>query len=120
MDGLVWMAVLGGIFFGIYQFGVWYVKMVFDEIGEGFGFGDVMMALVLGLLFPILVNGLHRIEQVQMAMLYLVVSCLVGMTFWVLRVIITRDKDNMMPFLPAMMIGFVLLMMWGDVIVGWL
>ena len=120
MAWLKWMAILTAIFFGIYQFGKWYVKLVFDEIGEWFGFGDVMMAVVVGLLFPLIAGNADRIAQVQLALVYLVVSCLVGMWFRAIRRMITQDKDNMMPFLPAMMIGFVLVLVRGEVIVGWL
>ena len=119
-DGLLWMAVLAVIFLGIYRFARRYVLMVFDQIGEGFGFGDVMMAVIIGLLFPLLVEWVFRVEQVQMVLIYLVVSSIVGMTFRALRFIVTKDKDSMMPFLPSMMIGFVLLMLRGDIIVGWL
>lgn len=55
-----------------------------------------------------------------MVMLYLVVSSFVGMVFWYVRFLITKDKDNMMPFLPAMIVGFVVLMLWGKDLVAML
>jgi len=116
-DGVLWMLVLVGIYVCIYQFGRRYVKRVFGEDGEWFGQWDVMLAAIVGLLFPFLVEGLDRVGQVQMVFVYLVISSFIGMVFWYMRLLITKDTDNMMPFLPAMIVGFlVLLVRWKDLV----
>ena len=69
-----------------------------------------MLAAIVGLLFPFLVEGLDRVGQVQMVFVYLVISSFIGMVFWYMRLLITKDTDNMMPFLPAMIVGFLVLL----------
>jgi prepilin signal peptidase PulO-like enzyme (type II secretory pathway) len=119
-DGVLRMLVFVAIYVGIYQFGKRYVKRVFGEDGEWFGQWDVMLAAVVWLLFPFLVVWLDRIAQVQMVFVYLVMSSFVGMVFWYIRLLITKDKDNMMPFLPAMIVGFVILLVWWTDLVAML
>ena len=117
---LIWLIVLTGIFALIYWFGKRYVKKKFGQDGEGFGQGDVMMAMIVGLLFPFVIGKGWRVAGVQLTMMYLIVSSVLWMVFRWLRLIIAKNSDNTIPFLPAMMVGFVLLLVWGEILVGML
>ena len=77
-----------------------------------------MMAAVAGMLFPLATQGMDRVGQVQLVLVYLVLSSFMGMVFRYIRLLITNDKDAMMPFLPSMIIGFILLLVRGKDLVA--
>lgn len=107
------------LFYAIYIFSKFYVKLRFWlEDTEGFWGWDVMVAFWLWLLFDIVfkVNGIDFsiINMIMLALYYLVISCILWIIFAIFSYLIFWWKQGKsIPFLPAMVVGFWILLMFG-------
>ena len=114
VSGFTWLLVLVGLFGLIYWYGRRYVKRKFGEDGEGIGEWDVMIAMAIGLLMQFIPGITDWISGVQMVFIYLVVSSLLWMLFWLVRYLFARNDASVLPFLPAMIVGYVFLLSYWE------
>lgn len=110
LRGVAWTA----IFWCIWRVSKRYVRAKLKVDGEGIGEGDIMIALVVGLLFPFLAWTNYPISGIQMICVYLIGSSALGILFWLGRLAISGDENHMLPFLPAMIVAFWLLLAFAD------
>lgn len=120
---LLWIpAVFLGLFVGIYQFGRLYTKLRFWYAQEAFGQGDVMLAPILGSLFVL--TGLGQHSLFSLLVVFVLVSCVAGLVYyvwaWLYRSVTrNRSRDHihttwtpMLPFLPAMIVSYRVIVLW--------
>jgi len=101
------------IFVAIYFFGRWYVKIRFKENGEWFGLGDTFLAITIWLLsiwvFTYNSITIDIINSLNFTLIYIVMSCIVWMIYVWLERLFSDRKNIKIPFLPAMITAFWLL-----------
>jgi hypothetical protein len=111
-----------------------YVFWRFKQKAEGFGFGDVIMAGILGSAFPVFLPLSSALQRGYLICSYLIMSCLIGILFYVVgkrftsfttshtsqTVIPIAASEKVLPFLPAMSCAFVLFICFGQDILKFL
>ncbi len=120
----LWFAFLsallfGGVFTWIYFFAKWYAKIRFKKAMEGFGEGDVYLAVTIWILLPIVLS-FQAIQfswwmMINVLILFVLMSSIIGLIWsWFQYIInlkfeIWNLKLNIIPFFPSMIIAFWLL-----------
>jgi len=102
-------ALLTGLFVLIYKGAKRYATKKLWTEAEWFGEGDVMMAFSIGLLLPpvfAVMNSVDWIVGIQWLFMYLVLSSVIGILYWAGRRVITGNDDWFLPFLPAMIVAY--------------
>lgn len=82
-----------------------------------------MMAMIIGLLSSFVVQRLpwlDRIVVVQLTFIYLIVTSIIGLLFRGGRAVLWKTVERSMPFVPAMIVGRLVMAWWGKWIVGML
>lgn len=111
-SGFIWSLVLTAVFGTIYLSAKRYATRKNNGIPtEGFGEGDVMVAMLLGLLSGPLIAERGVVTSIQMMLIYLVASSALWIVFFLLTQWFTSIKDRKIPFLPAMILAW-----WGIVV----
>lgn len=112
---VVWQPVLIGtviltlLFLGIYLSARRYATKKAWQPTEGFGFGDVMMAGALGLLLHPVLESMASVDwiiAIQWLLTYLVLSSILGIGYWAVRNVIVPKASQVLPFLPAMIVSY--------------
>jgi len=108
----------GIVFYGIFRAGKWYAKKKYNQ-AEWFGEGDVWLAFLIGALVPFRMQY-HGLEAgwmtlISLLLLRIIISCLCGLAFvgtqklWfqkTIRKVKNKKKQSLvLPFLPAMIVG---------------
>lgn len=123
-SSLKYGAVFFIIFLIIYGVAKCYASRKYKQNTEGFGFWDVILAGVLWTMMSVVMPSTLR-EQMNMICIYLVLSCLLWIIYYAITFFISTRKKTaeltenwwkIIPFLPAMIIAFVIIMIWGDTI----
>ncbi|MCX6823622.1 MAG: prepilin peptidase [candidate division SR1 bacterium] len=100
----------GMTFFLIYVFAKRYVQMRFKKHEEGFGQGDVFLAVSIGLLFPIVLWFQHLSFSLMLLaktlILFVILSSIIGLIGTGGAYLITKKARKIIPFFPAMIIAF--------------
>ncbi|MCX6825111.1 MAG: prepilin peptidase [candidate division SR1 bacterium] len=104
-------AIMFGVtFLVIYLFAKRYVKMRFKKNEEGFGQGDVFLAVSIGMLFPLILSFHHLSFSwsilVNVLILFILLSSIIGLIRAGLQYLITKKSSKIIPFFPAMIIAF--------------
>ncbi|MEF2175145.1 MAG: prepilin peptidase [Candidatus Absconditabacteria bacterium] len=103
----------------IYLFGRAYVWFRFKTNMEGFGFGDVIIGFLVGLMYPFFLGDIsNELGDVYfMFIIYMFFSSFTGILFSVGRNLIHREPQGQsIPFLPAMVVSFWILLVYGNTI----
>jgi prepilin signal peptidase PulO-like enzyme (type II secretory pathway) len=124
------------VFLGIYFGAKGYVYWRFKQKAEGFGFGDVLMAGILGSVFPVFLPLSSALQRGYLLCSYLIVSCLIGILCYLIGRMVTpsfqahqrqssslipiSSSGKVLPFLPAMNIAFVLFLLFGQQLLSFL
>jgi prepilin signal peptidase PulO-like enzyme (type II secretory pathway) len=111
------------VFLAIYYGGKLLVRWKYKKKAEGFGFGDVIIAGILGSIFPVFIAPSGIIEWVYFICSYLIISSVLGIgTFFIKNFSSPKPKEDKqtIPFLPAMIIAFVLFILYGDTLLNFL
>jgi hypothetical protein len=100
------------------------VQLKYKEKTEGFGFGDVVMAGILGTVFPVFIS-VGVLEWVYLLSTYLIVSCILGIIvygilYWTSPKRITPHTAPTIPFLPSMIIAFIFFVVEGNTLISFL
>ncbi len=101
---------LSAIYWGIAHIGKWYVRSKLKIESDALGEGDIMIAMVIGMLFNFLPGSENIISSIQLIFIYLTLSSVLGIAFWLLRLAIKGDNDRVLPYLPAMIVAFWMLL----------
>jgi prepilin signal peptidase PulO-like enzyme (type II secretory pathway) len=108
------MSIFFGVFLVIYFIGRGIAYLKYKKKAEGFGFGDVIRAGILGSVVQVFVPLSSAVEWVSLVATYLITACVFAL---LLSLFLRREK---IPFLPAMNIAFVLLMLFGQQLLSFL
>lgn len=112
------------LFYLIFRFGVWYVRVRFGQKDTAwFGGGDVMMSFSIGLMIPFVLqlNWLGTENILILLLIYTLLSSVVGLIFSLVATLIARgQRGSSIPFLPAMVVSFWILLIWADVFVNFI
>jgi hypothetical protein len=135
------MGIFFSVFLLIYYGAKGYVSWRFKQKAEGFGFGDVLLAGILGSMFPVFIQLSSVLEWGYLVCGYLTVSCLIGILWygitwgigkWFPAYAQTKQRETaqssidiaatrqVLPFLPAMSIAFVLFARYGQQVLSFL
>ncbi|MDR2541766.1 MAG: hypothetical protein LBD11_08785 [Candidatus Peribacteria bacterium] len=97
--------------------------MKYKKNAEGFGFGDVIMAGILGSIFPLFLSPADILQRVYFLCSYLIISSLLGIKIFGIETLASPKSHKIkqaIPFLPAMIIAFVLFILRGNQILSFL
>ncbi|MDR0649943.1 MAG: prepilin peptidase [Candidatus Peribacteria bacterium] len=124
------MFIFFAVFLIIYYGAKGYVFLRFKQKAEGFGFGDVLMAGILGSIFPIFLPLSSALQRGHLVCSYLIVSCSIGILGYAIGKVFSpstptsshhpqikipiTSSSKILPFLPAMNIAFVLFVLFGQ------
>lgn len=72
------------------------------------------MAGLIGALTALVFPSGDRVFYLQAVLVYLILSSGLGIVFWILRKQISKNNEAQMPFLPAMIISFWVLVLLGE------
>ena len=113
---LCWLFIL--IFLWIYFFAKLYVKLRFKTKWEWFGMWDVYISATIWLLSSrIFTFGnieINIINIINMLLIYIIISCLLWLIYAIIERWLSKRKDIKIPFLPAMIVWFWLLLIFWD------
>lgn len=116
---LLWWLVLSILFYGIYLGAAWWQTRKMGQFAEWFWLGDVWMAWLVWSLAWVLFHSWDIVMGVQVVLLYLVLSSGLGIVFWWMRKAMTKNDEEQMPFLPAMIVALWLCFAFQDMILSW-
>jgi prepilin signal peptidase PulO-like enzyme (type II secretory pathway) len=112
------------VFLLIYYGAKRYVAWKYKEKAEGFGFGDVLLAGVLGTMFPVFITLTSPLERIYLLCTYLILSCLFGLVLYGLLTLFHQSlktpniamskRAKIIPFLPAMILAFLVFTLYGN------
>jgi hypothetical protein len=132
IPALTGMLIFFLVFLMIYYGAKRYVGWRFKQKAEGFGFGDVLLAGILGSMFPVFIQISSALEWGYLVCGYLVMSCFIGiLRYGIERALLSffpsiappsspqatieiAASGKVLPFLPAMSIAFVLVALYGQ------
>ena len=121
---VVMSLVFGAVFYAIRWGSQYYALRRFGAKSEIFGEGDAWLAFAIGALMPLVFGLQHlffdKMAVAEVTVLYLLVSALVALVYSGLAALVRRSQhkpvltlQGMVPFLPAMVIGYWILLVWG-------
>lgn len=93
----------------------------YQKHAEGFGFGDVLFAGVVGTMFSVMMP-VSSWEQMYLVCMYLVLSCVFALLHYGINLTaspkavdieVAQQGGKIVPFLPAMIVAFVVMMVRG-------
>jgi len=117
---ILWWLVLSLVFYGIYLGSAWWQTRKLWVFTEWFGLGDVWMAGLMWSLAWVLFSFWWILMWVQLVLMYLVVSSGLWIVFWLLRKAVTKNNEEQMPFLPAMIFAFRWVIIFQDALITWI
>jgi leader peptidase (prepilin peptidase)/N-methyltransferase len=117
----IWAIIFFLVFYLIYIFGKFYVKFRFGyKDTEWFWWWDVMVSLLMWLNIPFILsfNNLEFSAIWNIVLFYIIISCLLGIMFYLFSLLIKKWKQgNSIPFLPAMIFAFfIILFFWNSIL----
>jgi len=120
----IWALSFFLVFYGIYHFAKFYVRIRFwYKWVEWFGEWDVMMAFWIWLIMPfvLVINSLNSTiyNIVVISFIYLLLSSLIWIIFaWLSRVFYRWKQGKSIPFLPAMIFAFWVILLFGKYLIN--
>ena len=108
-----------------------YLRIRYKKKAEGFGFGDVILAGILGSIFPVFLQVSGGVEWMFFLSTYMTTSCLIGILLYGILSLLPSNKKSpsshnkkttspMIPFIPAMSVAFLLFLFCGDTLLSFL
>ena len=105
------------VFFLIYMFSKYYMKIRFNRYEEGFGQWDVYLSLTIWILswFIFYYNNLRFdiISLVDLILIYVILSCVIWLIYSLVNLITKIKQKNIIPFLPSMIFAFWIILLFG-------
>ena len=110
------------IFLWIYFLWKLLVKVKYKKNWEGFGQWDIYLAWTIWILFPFVFvnNGItfNTINIIYLLLFYIIISGIVWLIYAWIRYLVNRNKSNELPFIPAMIIAFWVLLLFGNTFIN--
>lgn len=111
------------VFFLIYIFSKYYMRIRFKKKEEGFWQWDILLSFTIWALswFVFHYNSINFgiINLIDVILIYVVLSCLIWLIYALIsRFFVDRNKQQIIPFLPSMIISFWLLLLFGKIFIG--
>lgn len=109
---------LSCVFYGIYLGAArWQTRKTW-VFTEWFWLGDVWMAWLVGACVWLFFTGLDWIVRAQLMLWYLTLSSWLWILFWVIRKWLLKNNEAQMPFIPAMIVAFLIIGCRGEQIIS--
>ncbi len=113
--GWVWLFVF---FYLFYMFGKYYVKYRFGyENSEWIGWWDVMMAFSVWLLVPFVLESFDYMSLLYFIFSYVMLSSILWIMLYLFFSLLNEKQGNAIPFLPAMIVAFWIMLFLGQEII---
>ncbi len=110
------------VFFLIYIFSKYYVKIRFHKNEEGFGQWDVYLSLTIWILcgFIFYYNNLpfDIVNLIDLILIYVILSCVIWLVYSLVNFITKIKQKNIIPFLPSMIFAFWLILLFGNSLIN--
>ncbi len=121
--------VFGGLFYGLYYWAQWYLKLKYKKKQEWIWEWDAYLAFAIGALIPLVLQyhyiPFSWIVLVSMFFLFIILSGFVGIIHAIILLLISRylkiwkkHKKSInfikVPFIPAMIVAFWILLIWAN------
>ena len=136
-EAILWTLICLWFFWAIYLFGKRYVKMRFKANEEWFGQWDIYIWATLGALFPLIwkVNNMQITwpNAIEIALMITILACFLWILYFFWTQLFTkrsaikdsknifiqrRNTNKIIPFIPALIIAFWIILCKADVILG--
>ncbi|MFA5748121.1 MAG: prepilin peptidase [Candidatus Absconditabacterales bacterium] len=118
------------IFWLIYTFSKYYLKIKYQKKSEGLGIGDIYMAFGIGILLPLNIanNGFGNdiVIIMKLLLIFVILSCLIGIFYGVIEIIFKKkgNKENFIkskiPFIPSMILAFRIILFFSTYLISFL
>lgn len=106
------------IFLWIYFLWKLLVKIKYKKNWEWFGQWDIYLAWTIWILFPFIFVKNNIIfdnnNMIYLILFYIIISWIVWLFYAWIRYLINKNKSKELPFIPAMIIAFWILMLFGN------
>lgn len=110
------------VFFLIYMFSKYYMKIRFHKYEEGFGQWDVYLSLTIWTLswFVFYYNNLKFdiVNLVDLILIYVIFSCVIWLIYSLVNFITKIKQKNIIPFLPSMILSFWIVLLFGKFLIN--
>lgn len=115
---LIMTIVFVAIFLWIYYLAKMFVKIKYKVNGEWFGEWDIYLAWTIWILFPFLFwyGGIEFsfFNISYLVLFYIILSGIIWILYASIRYLITKNKSKELPFIPAMIVSYwILLLFWN-------
>ncbi len=118
-QSIIWSILFGLVFGIIWLFARWYAKVHYKQ-NEWFGSGDVLLAFVLWATIPNIfaIYGIPFSAQTLVGALvgFLCISSILWLIYALICYIISRTRVVFIPFLPAMILAYWILLYQGEML----
>ncbi len=106
------------LFLWIYLLSKLYVRLKYKQKWEWFGQWDIYIAGSIGILFPFVFSyhniNVSLLQLVNLALIYIIICCLIWLIYaWIRNKISKKSKE--IPFIPPMVFGFWILILFANV-----
>ena len=125
LDFVIWlqtMLVYIWVFVFIYFFSKSYMKVRFRTRDEWLGQWDIFLSLTIWALswFIFYYNSIEFwvINLIDTVLMYVILSCVIGLVYALVNRFLLNGHKQMIPFLPAMILAFWILLLSGDFFIG--
>lgn len=119
---VIYTLVFVAIFLWIYFLWKLLVKIKYKKNWEGFGQWDIYLAWTIWILFPfVFVNNniiFNNINVVYLFLFYIIVSWIVWLAYVWIRYLVYKNRSKELPFIPAMIISFWVLLLFGNMFIN--
>lgn len=106
------------VFLWIYFLAKLFVKMKYKVKWEWFGQWDIYLAWTIWILFPLVFTtndiNFNGINIVYLVLFFILISSVIGLIYAGIRYLFTKNKSKELPFIPAMIISYRIIMVFGN------
>lgn len=110
------------VFLWIYFLWKLLVKIKYKRNWEWFGQWDIYLAWIIWILFPfVFVNNdisFNNINIVYLLLFYIIISWIVWLIYVWIRCLVNKNTSNELPFIPAMILAFWILLLFGNTFIN--
>ncbi len=110
------------VFLSIYVFSKYYMRLRFRKKDEWFGQWDIFLSLTIWALswfvFYYSLVEFSVINLINLILIYVILSCLVWLIYALINSFLSAKHKQIIPFLPAMILAFWAVLLFGDFFIG--
>lgn len=106
------------VFLWIYFLAKLFVKMKYKVKWEWFWQWDIYLAWTIWILFPLVFStndiSFNGINLIYLVLFYIITSSIIGLIYAGIRYLFTKNKSRELPFIPAMIISYRIIMVFWN------